>query len=332
MRDPLPSMTFVGDAIVNVGQGHDHDEYNADDRNSNHHHHHSRSRSSTTTSRQRIRLHPDMMTNGIRNQPHRTVEFVPQGRAPPPSFLDRFASRFFGLTRNTRYEPMHLLRDTPHASAATQHNFVYVGQGGYFFSPYESPSTTTTLFKYFMQYMEGSLFDWQLGDLMPSCTAGDIRFVYTVQDPSSISFLGEATTMGKDGVLEMYPKTLVINGNHRQDIGFVHAGRHSAEHMIAAEDTASRNSALVFRALMLLWSIPASRLLGVGLGREIGESTLSTQIMGTLGLFATLLSGMWFVVWGNDAVGSRDTLLLFVAGGYFTIFALLSSVKRRGRG
>jgi len=334
MRDPLPSMTFVGDAIVNVGQGHDHDEYNADDRNSNHHHHHSRSRSSTTTSRQRIRLHPDMMTNGIRNQPHRTVEFVPQGRAPPPSLLDRFASRFFGLTRNTRYEPMHLLRDTPHASAATQHNFVYVGQGGYFFSPYESPSTTTTLFKYFMQYMEGSLFDWQLGDLMPSCTAGDIRFVYTVQDPSSISFLGEIVTTGNAGdelLLEMYPKTLVINGN-RQDIGFVHAGRHSAEHMISAEDTASRNSALVFRALMLLWSIPASRLLGVGLGREIGESTLSTQIMGTLGLFATLLSGMWFVVWGNDAVGSRDTLLLFVAGGYFTIFALLSSVKRRGRG
>ena len=144
--------------------------------------------------------------------------------------------------------------------------------------------------------------------------------------------MGETTTTGNAGdelLLEMYPKTLVINGNHRQDIGFVHAGRHSAEHMISAEDTASRNSALIFRALMLLWSIPALRLLGVGLGREIGESTLSTQIMGALGLFATLLSGMWFVVWGNDdAVGSRDTLLLFVAGGYFTILALRSSVKR----
>eukprot|EP00956_Cyclotella_meneghiniana_P010960 scaffold15315_cov36-Cyclotella_meneghiniana.AAC.6 len=54
--------------------------------------------------------------------------------------------------------------------------------------------------------------------------------------------------------------------------------------------------------------------------------------MGALGLFATLLSGMWFIVWANDAVGSRDTLLLFVAGGYFTILALRSSVKKRSRG
>lgn len=330
----MPSRTFAGDAVVTVGRsnGHDGNDNDSDgnDGTSNHRHH------NTNT---RVRLHPDMLIDGVRNQPHRTVEFVPQGRAPPPSFFDRFASRFFGMKRNTRYEPMKLLRDTPHAPAATHHNFVYVGQGGYFFSPYESPSTTQTLFKYFMQYMEGSLFDWQWGDLMPSCTAGDVRFRYTVQDPSSISFLGEISDMTpsrntKDGTaqfeLEMSPKSLMIDGN-RQDIGFVHAGRHSAETMIVIEDNASRNTALLFRVLMLLWSIPASRLAGVGLGREIGESTLTAQITAALGLFATLLSGTWLAVWGSDDVGSRDTLLLFVAGGYFTILALRWSVKR-GRG
>lgn len=223
---------------------------------------------------------------------------------------------------------MRLLRDTPDAPAATRDNFVYVGQGGYFFSPYENPSTTQRLFNYFVQYMEGSLFDWQLGDLMPSCTAGDIRFSYTVQDPATVSFLGEVAD-ARSSTLEMTPRSLLVNGN-RENIGFVHAGHHSAENMIIAEDSASRNTALIFRALLLIWSIPAARLVGVGLGREIGESSLSTQIFATVGMFATLLSGTWLVIWGNG-VGSRDTLILFTMGGYFTVLALRSSV-RRGRG
>lgn len=306
-RDPLPSATFLGDAIVRVDS----------------HHRHHRGDDET----RRVHLDPNMLTGGIRNQSFRGIEFVPQGRAPPPSFLSSLFGRFFG-PRNTRYEPMNMLRDTPHAPAATRDNFVYVGQGGYFFSPYENPSTTQRLFNYFVQYMEGSLFDWQLGDLMPSCTAGDVRFSYTVQDPATISFLGEVAD-ARSSTLEMTPRSLIINGN-RENIGFVHAGHHSAENMIIAEDAASRNTALIFRALLLLWSIPAARLVGVGLGREIGESSLSTQIMATVGMFATLLSGTWLVIWSNN-VGSRDTLILFVMGGYFTVLALRSSV-RRGRG
>ena len=310
-RDPLPSATFLGEAIVTVGHGHSHD--------------HSRRHREET----RIHLDPNMLT-GIRNQPFRTIEFVPQGRAPPPSFLDNIFGRFFP-PRNTRYEPMNLLRDTPHAPAATRDNFVYVGQGGYFFSPYENPSTTQRLFNYFVQYMEGSLFDWQLGDLMPSCTAGDVRFSYTVQDPATISFLGEiVANTAHSSTLEMTPRSLIVNGN-RETIGFVHAGHHSAESMIIAEDAASRNTALIFRALLFLWSIPAARLIGVGLGREIGDSSLSTQIMATMGMFSTLLSGTWLIIWKNSNVGSRDTLILFVMGGYFTVLALRSSV-RRGRG
>eukprot|EP00804_Cyclotella_cryptica_P017655 CCRYP_017141-RB/>CCRYP_017141-RB protein AED:0.21 eAED:0.21 QI:0/-1/0/1/-1/0/1/0/309 len=270
-----------------------------------------------------------MLATGVRSQPFRDVDFVPDGRAPPPSFFERMVARFFG-ERNTRYEPLQLLRDTPRAVAATRDNFVYVGQGGYFFSPYENPSMTQRLFNYFVQYMEGSLFDWQLGDLMPSCTAGDIRFSYQVQDPSTVSFLGEVRTHpSRSSVLEMTPRSTMIH-DRRESIGFVHAGSHSAQNMIIAEDNASRNRALIFRAVLLLWSIPAARLLGVALGREVGDSSISTQVMATAGMFGSVLGGMWLVIWGTD-VGSRDSILLFVMGGYFGFMAWRLSV-RRGRG
>jgi hypothetical protein len=38
--------------------------------------------------------------------------------------------------------------------------------GGDFFSPYHGKLTYGKLFNYFFQYLEGSLFDWQVGDLM----------------------------------------------------------------------------------------------------------------------------------------------------------------------
>jgi hypothetical protein len=46
------------------------------------------------------------------------------------------------------------------------YDFVCVGWGGNFFSPYQGKSTYGKLFNYFFQYLEGSLFDWQVGDLM----------------------------------------------------------------------------------------------------------------------------------------------------------------------
>ncbi|KAL7486297.1 hypothetical protein ACHAW6_011893 [Cyclotella cf. meneghiniana] len=306
-RDPLPSRTFPADgAVLTLDR-----EFGGE------------------REALRVRLDPDMLAAGVRYQPFRPVDFVPHGRAPSPSFFRRLLNRFFG-ERNTRYEPLQLLRDTPHAVAATRENFVYVGQGGYFFSPYDNPSTTQRLFNYFVQYMEGSLFDWQIGDLMPSCTAGDIRFSYQVQDPAIVSVLGEVRTQdSRSSVLEMTPRSTMI-GNTRESIGFVHAGSHSARDMIIAEDNASRNMAVIFRVLLLIWSIPAARLLGVALGREVADSSVSTQVMATVGMFGSVLGGIWLVIWGVD-VGSRDTILLFVVGGYFGFLAWRSST-RRGRG
>ena len=108
-------------------------------------------------------------------------------------FFSRLSSWLLGPS-NVRYKPLRLLNNTPHSIAASKHNFVYVRQGGYFFFPHES-STALRLFNYFAQYLEGSLLDWQVGDLMPSCTAGGIQFYYEVQDPAAVSALGH---MGKE--------------------------------------------------------------------------------------------------------------------------------------
>ncbi len=55
-----------------------------------------------------------------------------------------------------------------------------------------------------MEYVEGSLLDWQLGDLVPSCTAGDIRLSFRVSDPVELSVVGSAVP-GRDGhVIGLY--------------------------------------------------------------------------------------------------------------------------------
>mmetsp|Transcript_130 Transcript_130/g.326 ORF Transcript_130/g.326 Transcript_130/m.326 type:complete len:579 (+) Transcript_130:89-1825(+) len=338
-RDPMPSRMFTsndatltfreGDGAIDNVNDSTNQQRTAPNNNQN-------NRNPTSLQTQ---LNPTMLASGVRNQPWRRVDFVLNGMAPSPSFFSRLFSSIFPTswtTQNTRYEPLQLLRDTPTSRAATEDNFVYVGQGGYFFSPYES-SMTSQLLNYFVQYMEGSLFDWQLGDLMPSCRAGDVRFYYEVQDPNVVSVLGE---IGRnDGVanrLEIRPRVMTGSGRAASDassVGMVHSGVRSAEEMIIAEDTDSRNMALLFRGLLLLWSIPASRLIGVAFGREVGSSSLSVQAMGAIGTFATLLGGTWVLIWGTSSSsagigGGRDTVLLLVMGGYFVYLTYRSSVLR----
>ena len=327
-RDPMPSRLFVADATLTFHSGEGDSPNNEHDSTTHQQQqHHQRNSRNNGGSSLQTHLNPYMLSSGIRNQAWRRVDFVPNGMAPPPSFFSRWVPASW-MVRNTRYEPLQLLRDTTTSLAATQDNFVYVGQGGYFFSPYES-AMTSQLMNYFMQYLEGSLFDWQLGDLMPSCTAGDVRFSYEVQDPSVVSVLGQLQSRGGNS-LEIRPR--IMDGS-TASLGLVHSGSHSAEQMLIAEDNDSRNAALIYRGLLLAWSLPASRLMGVSLGREMSASSLAVQTMGVLGIFATLLGGVWVCIWGTSfesagVGGGRDTVLLLVMGGYFVYLAFRSSVRR----
>lgn len=46
------------------------------------------------------------------------------------------------------------------------------------------------------QLMEGSLLDWQLGDLLPSCSAGDVRVSYAAMLPTQLSVVGKLDARG----------------------------------------------------------------------------------------------------------------------------------------
>ena len=317
-RDPMPSRTFAGDETKLIFH-----EGILDNVNEMTHHH-------PKKGGLEAKLDQTMLANGVRGQPYRRVELVPDGRAPPPSFFSNLFS-WFGPTRRTRYEPLQMLRDTPHSHAAVNENFVYVGQGGYFFSPYEA-SRSGKLFNLFTQYLEGSLFDWQFGDILPSCSAGDVRFFYEVQDPTVVSVLGQVDQRNANR-LAIIPRTLNGIGDRKAaTIGIVHAGAHSAQKMLVAEDQDSKNQAQLVRLLILLWSIPASRLAGLSLGREMSDSSAVVQAEGVLGLFLTLLSAIWLVIW-NESMGSRETAMAFVLGATFTYLALKSASKssRGGR-
>jgi len=210
-----------------------------------------------------------------------------------------------------------------------------VGRGGYFFSPIEK-STYGTLFNWFAQYLEGSLLDWQVGDLMPSCTAGDVRFRYEVQDPGVVSVLGQVGWGRVEGgaptrIIPRVAADGIANGGSGGAIGLVHTGRKSARTMLLDEDADSRNRAHVARALLLLWSVPASRLGGVACGVELGMSPTIAQVEGALGLFLVLLGAMWLAIWGGT-YGAVETTVSFLAGAVACCLAYRSSYRVSGGG
>ena len=313
-RDPMPSRLLLGDAKLTFHEG---DGDIVEEKIEQH----TKNKGSSIEAS----LDPNMLSSGVRNQPYRRIEFTPNGHAPPPSFFSRLFS-FFGPTRRTRFEPLQLLKDTPNAPAAIHDNFVYVGQGGYFFSAYES-ATSSKLFNYFVQYLEGSLFDWQMGDLMPSCTAGDVRFYYEVQDPNVVSVLGQMSSQSSAEALRITPRTMNGIGDEKSaTIGLVHSGRHSSEDMLLAEDSDSKNRAHLIRAMLVLWSIPASRLLGVAFGRELGDSSFLVQLEGVIGLFFALLGAIWITVWA-ETYGAKETTMLFFMGGTLGFLACKSALR-----
>lgn len=283
-RDPLPSSKFVSqDAQLSFQPQHDNSSIK-----------------SSSPSEIRAHLAPSMLQNGIRGAKSLTIKWV-RGGIPPTT-----SSWFRWIPDRTQYENLNDLDNHAKSYAANQENFVYVGEG-YFFSPYQA-SRYNNMFKYFMQYLEGSLFDWQIGDLMPSCQAGDIRIRYTVQKPSDISIIGEISR--SDGRhFEIQP----IKTSNGQNVGLVHNGIHSFQDMIIAADHDSIKWAIIFRVVFCLWTVGITRFLGRNFfDVDISQAKAPTQIAVALSLWFAALGLIWNTLWGVQVDGIISIVASFV--------------------
>jgi hypothetical protein len=192
------------------------------------------------------------------------------------------------------------------------------------------------LFNYFAQYLEGSLFDWQAGDPTLSCTAGDVWFSYEVQDPVVVLVLGQINRHTAHGVPSMpriTPRStegIGYAGEEAARIGLVHAGTRGPRVMLIDEDSDLRNCANFIRGLLFMWSIPFSRIAGVSLQRELGESSTIVQIEGTLGLFLILLGAMWLVIWDESSYSTIETTIVFLVGCVMCTLAYQSAYRMEG--
>ena len=84
----------------------------------------------------------------------RRVEWTLDGRPEPSNWFSSLFSSWFRWGPPSRIEPLYSLHELRFSEAASRERFMYVGQGGYFFSPYVA-SQYETAFKYFMEYVEG---------------------------------------------------------------------------------------------------------------------------------------------------------------------------------
>ena len=158
---------------------------------------------------------------------------------------------------------------------ARRAGFAYVGQGGYFFSPYRA-SALEDLARASGQWLEGSLLNWQLGDLMPSCAAGDLRVSFAAQAPRSLSVVAEvlavrprspgdanlSVAVAAEAAVEV---SLGLHATRAgRSVGLVRAGRATPEAMLSEEaGQGARRAWLVWRLPLLLpWAAACGRLAG----------------------------------------------------------------------
>ena len=203
------------------------------------------------------------------------------GRTAATTRVEEFSffspKTWFGIYDTFRIEPVSLLGKTTHSRAASEDNFYYIGQGGYFFSPYQA-SDAERLLKLFGGYIEGTLFDWQIMDLFPQCTAGDIRVHYTVLDPDNISVVGQISS---DGVLDSF-KT-----SNNFVVGVLHEGNDGAKVMMDEDVADQKRHVYLMRAILLGWAAVAATFL-LDKDRIVG---------GTIAIYGIVLGGLWIFVW-----------------------------------
>jgi hypothetical protein len=119
------------------------------------------------------------------------------------------------------------IRDFYHSDAARNHQFYYTDQNGWFYSHYVA-SQGEGFLRLAGMFMEGSLFQLDIGHIFSSCTAGDIRVRFrSVIPKTGLSVI--AKQADNQGSLSHF------NSSQGAFFSFIHEGIHSPQFMIDAE-------------------------------------------------------------------------------------------------
>ena len=230
--------------------------------------------------------------------PTRPLVFTHGGRAiPRDGIFERMYDWAFGAPPVPRFEPVRtgLGSGFLDSYAHTNHKFVYTNhKDGWFFSPYEA-STLEKALRGFGQFLEGSLFDWQLGDLIDifaGCTPGDIRVRYDVADPRDVSAIG----LFSGG--QIVP--LVVSNGF--EIGILHAGAHDIETMFSNESKEQHWLCKVARFVSFFCGLSATYILN-----KSGIVKFSLFLRASLGFHLLLVSFVWFYLYGIQDFSGWDT-------------------------
>eukprot|EP00656_Telonema_subtile_P050136 TRINITY_DN6412_c0_g1_i1.p1 TRINITY_DN6412_c0_g1~~TRINITY_DN6412_c0_g1_i1.p1 ORF type:complete len:257 (+),score=86.33 TRINITY_DN6412_c0_g1_i1:155-925(+) len=217
--------------------------------------------------------------------------------------------RVFGWEDSTRWDDVAALKQHVSKEQHDKHNerFMYIGEG-YFYSEFQG-GQLGSMVNWMGQYLEGSLFDWQLGDLLGkafnACEAGDIRGSFTVADASELSVL--AGVLDSRGTLGEH---LTARGFK---LGLVGEGDVSIKSLMDREKRALRYKLYLQRALAVLWSyavlcVAANVLSFLGAAPSCGvvAGVQARELLG-FGLAGLLLAGKWGLVYGARDFSGHDT-------------------------
>jgi len=217
--------------------------------------------------------------------------------------------------RSSRVEPLQSLQEFQHSKAAKE-GFYYIGNG-YFFSTFNADAATTAA-KYLMESLEGTLFDWQIGDFVSSCNAGDIRVHFKVQHPSVVSLIGRLVESEDDRLSLDTFATL-----SEPKMGCLQDGVKTAQQLL--DNRIGRTKWRRVAAFLLLWpfSYLVSRLFGAWRGLELradhGKPTPTSKLtifMFVLGVWLLEAFVIWTAVWKFEVGPKREApIVALIAAG-----------------
>ncbi|KAJ3213158.1 hypothetical protein HDU67_003211 [Dinochytrium kinnereticum] len=250
-------------------------------------------------------------------------------RDPFPGYTRTSSSALFGDFRVaksilTKATPLRQKRDytpsdlragfdtSPAATTATTVNrFTYVG-GGYFFSAYQ-PSTAERILRMAGTWLEGSILDFQIGDLFSACQAGDVRISFDVVEvpESGASVLGQLMNVRGDIGLFTTSRGYKI-GLYARDAST------PPREILRREMISTRWSLLLSRIGILAWSLyMLSHSSGLTSRRHPnGPRDARGYAMWGLqssGLALACMSGLGLLLWMNAA----SIVGLVIAAGLF---------------